>query len=470
MLSGKRTKIIATIGPSCDTKNGVRELIGTGVNVFRFNLKHNSLSWHKERLKIVREVAKELSTDIGTLIDLQGPEIRIKTKEKRDFPLKKGDEIIVTNNLEDGEGVLEISETSVFDELVAGDILLIDDGLVELKVKSKTPDKVIAVAVDSCTLRDRKSLSLPGKKIGLPSLEKKDLDALDAFIKEDVDFVALSFCRDKEDIIKLRNEMEKREIKSKIIAKIESRVALENLEEIIENSDGVMVARGDLGVETPIEELAHIQKLLINKCRIKRKPVIVATQMLQSMVENPKPTRAEATDVANAVYDGTDAVMLSGETATGKYPVKAVLAMSKILEFNEQKADIQRAHFRTENETEMVIDAAVDMIAERHKIKIDSIIVFTETGYTARALSSLRPRTPIIAVTDNKQTVGSLTLSFGVRSEYLVFPEGMFISPSNIINKLVTEGKVEKKQTVLVVHGQHWKKPGLTNSLSLLTI
>lgn len=465
----KATKIVATLGPASDSIETIESLILAGVNVFRFNMKHGTTEWHEERIKRVQEVSEKLRTPIGILIDLQGPEIRINTFNGEPVEVAKGETIKFSVN-EAAEGVINIPGREVFEDLHEGDIILIDDGFMEFEVTAVQADGVEAKALEPYSVKTRKGVNLPGKAINLPSLVDQDLARLDMASRSKVDFVALSFCRNKSDIEILREAMAHRNVTAMVVAKIESQQALDNLDELIEAADAIMVARGDLGVEVPIEQLAFWQEQMVTKCRAAHKPVIVATQMLQSMIENPRPTRAEATDVANAVFDGTDAIMLSGETASGKFPVKAVTAMTRIASFNEGKSIITPVKFTIKNSTHMIVKAAVDILntASEKTVTIDTVVVFTQTGYTARVLSSFRPRIKLIAVTDEQKTVEELAISFGVTVYKAEFPEGEFSLPHKMIQELVEEGLIEKGNNVLVIHGQHWKQAGLTNALELI--
>lgn len=469
----KRTKVVATIGPASENEETISKLIRAGANVFRFNMKHADIAWHNERIGRVQRVADKLGVPIGILIDLQGPEIRVETLDKADVPVQKDGEVVFAERLSKKEPHLVcIPHRAVFNVLAPGDTLLIDDGFLEFAVTSVDHGnrRLTARALDDCVIKHRKGLNLPGKKLRLPSLVPDDLKKLDMAVRTKVDFVALSFARTKRDIDILRQEMKKRNVEAMVVAKIESQQALDNLDDLISAADAIMVARGDLGIEVPIEEIAFWQKHIITKCRAARKPVITATQMLQSMVENPRPTRAEATDVANAVFDGTDAVMLSAETAAGRFPVKAVRAMTLIARFNEEHAVHERPAVRTKRSTSLIVEAAVSIAETVSAPRVDAFLVFTETGRTARVLSSLRPRTPIIAVTENKKAIEELTLSYGVNAHYAKFPSGAFISPEKVIHKLITQGVLKHGETVLVIHGKQWKTPGLTNALTLLEV
>ncbi len=470
MIVTKKTKIVATLGPACDSVDQISSLIGAGVNVFRFNMKHNEYAWHEERMIRVRQVAQQMAAVVGILIDLQGPEIRIATRDQQVVNLASGQEVVFGNSFADPTVQIQLSHENILHSLVAGDSLLIDDGFVELVVVKREADKVVARSLEAAVIKNHKGLNIPAKEIDLPSLTASDLEKLELAAKLRADFVGLSFCRTKTDLEILKKEMATRGVSAKIVAKIENQQALNNIDEIIENADAVMVARGDLGVEVPMEQLAFWQTEMINKCRLAGKPVIVATQMLQSMIDNPRPTRAEVTDVANAVLQGTDAVMLSGETASGKYPVKTVEIMAQIANYNEQKAKVLELNQSPTTMTQLIALGGAQILRQTGKLAIDAILVFTQTGRTAEVISSFRSTVPIIAVTDQQDSIGKLTLSYGVNPVFEEFPSGEFLTPTAVVTRLVAKGVFKKDQTILVVHGQHWKTPGLTNSLSIITV
>lgn len=466
----KRTKIVATIGPASESREIIERLIKAGVNVFRFNMKHNTLEWHHERIDRVQLVANKLKVPIGILIDLQGPELRVETPKQQDFPISKGEKIRLCESFQGTGPMLCIPHRAVFAVLQKGDHVLIDDGSIELVVKEKRGTTAIMESRSDGVIQHRKGLNIPGKNIDLPSLIDDDLTKLDLAARGDVDFIALSFSRTKQDIEMLRREMKKRNIDAMIVAKIESQAALDHLEELVESADAVMVARGDLGVEVPIEQLAYWQKQIITACRLKRKPVIVATQMLQSMITSARPTRAEATDVANAIFDGADALMLSGETAMGKFPVNVVEEMTRIAQFNEIKSNDAPMNLSIISCSEALAAAAVQLLNHQRTPRIDAAVVFTETGHTARNLAIYRPQVPIIAVTDRQKTVETLTLSYGIRAYLEKFPSGPIMIPNPVVLSLQRRGIIKKGQTILVIHGKNWREPGLTNALAVLTI
>ncbi len=465
----RRTKIIATIGPASDTPSKIESLIRAGTNLFRFNMKHNTPEWHSERIKRVQKEADKLGTPVGIIIDLQGFEIRIGTREEKEFSLEKGEVLVFGKDFLLKEAEAMIFQEAVFEVLNEGDEFLLDDGHIAFEVKEKKNDLILAEAKNDGVVRHRKSMNIPGKRLNITSLVESDIERLDKLTKDKVDFVALSFVRSKKDIAVLREELEKRKIEAGIIAKIESREALDNIDEIISAADAVMVARGDLGVEIPIGELAFWQRQIITKCRKQRKAVIIATQMLYSMVESPRPTRAEATDVANAVFCGTDAVMLSEETAMGKFSVEVVEVMRDILKSNEQFDVLEEIQLTLQNPTDFIISAAASM-TNRQQTKPDMAVVFTQSGYSAKTLSAYRAQIPIIALTDKEKTAEILTLYYGIHPIcYKKLTRSMH-SAEFILERLKEKGIALPQRSMLVVQGQHKRSESPTeNALSFVT-
>ncbi len=466
----KKTKIVTTIGPASDSEENMTRLLELGVNVFRFNMKHNTVEWHEERIKRADKISKKLGLPLGILVDLQGPEIRLETRDKQPVSVKKGEPFRFVDSLKDPSDLVCLPHDVIFSVAKVGGELLIDDGFQEFDITSVTSDTITAVPREDYTIANRKGVNFPGLDISLPSLIDADLEKLDLATRSKVDFVALSFCRSAADIRILHEEMAKRKVDAAVIAKIESRQALDNFDEILEASDGIMVARGDLGVEIPYEELAFWQKQLVYRCRIKHKPVIVATQMLQSMTDNPRPTRAEVTDVGNAIWDGTDAIMLSSESASGKYPLKAVETMARIATFNESKCFVPELPPHASDSTVAMAAAGLAIVEEHSSVSPDAIIVFTQSGYTARVVSSFRPKVPVIAVSNSQKTVEELSLSYGINPIFHEFPPEEFHVPHRFINSLIEKGHLKQGQLVLLVHGRHWGQANATNAISLLTI
>lgn len=470
----KATKIIATIGPASETEDTLEKMIRAGMNVARFNTKHGEPEWHHERIRRVRSIADRLQTPVGILIDLQGPEIRSELSGgKESFEVAVDEEIIFTSNPDIDVEKAIIVPHEVIEALKTDNIILIEDGLGSFEVTGKNGDQVTARAVEAITVKKRKTLNTPGVDINLPSLIEQDYVHLDAAQNELVDFVALSFVRTAADIEILREELKKRNLNAQIIAKIENQAALDHLDEIIAAADGVMVARGDLAVEVPFEELAHWQKVIIHKSRSMAKPVITATQMLMSMVNSPQPSRAEVSDIANAVYDGTDAVMLSDETTIGKYPVKAVATQAKIVTYTEQYAQPYGIEQPQLDATTAITHAANCLLegAEdpNNPFHISAVICMTHSGKTARFLSRFRHMPMIHTFTDSKTTYNRLSLVYGLAPYVVNMDDRELIESEDILQFVKEYGIAKAGEIVLVVHGTFWKEPGMTNTLKVLT-
>ncbi len=419
-----RTKIVATVGPACDTYDKLLELVKAGVNVFRLNFSHGS---HEDKLRIIEHIRNINITEpynISILADLQGPKLRVGEIQNNALDVKAGDILTLTN--EKCIGTLEkiyVSYPNLAGDVVMGNIIMIDDGKIEVKVVGieKNGDVKVQVTLGGI-LSSKKGLNLPDTKISLPALTDKDLADLEFIIAQECDWVALSFVRSVNDIVILRSKLTEKKSKTKIIAKIEKPEALVNIRDIILESDGIMVARGDLGVELPVEQIPLIQKELIRKCIHRAKPVIVATQMMESMIDRVKPNRSEITDVANAVLEGADAVMLSGETATGQHPALVVQTMRKII------AEVEKKEYRYDREEDLKPQPhspsfhsdAICYNACKIATDVDAkaLIGMTQSGYTAFMLSSYRPRSPLFIFTKEEKLVNQLSLSWGVRAFY----------------------------------------------------
>lgn len=419
-----RTKIVATVGPACDTYDKLLELVKAGVNVFRLNFSHGS---HENKARIIEDIKKinkNQPYNISVIGDLQGPKLRVGEIENGSIEIKAGDIITFTNEKLVGTNErIYVSYPNLYDDVVIGNVIMIDDGKLEVKVKSikKNNDVVVEVILGG-NLSSNKGINLPDTKISLPALTKKDLEDLEFIIDQNLDWVALSFVRSVKDIETLRKKLEKSNSKTKIIAKIEKPEALENLRDIIVESDAIMIARGDLGVELPVEKVPLIQKQIIRKCLHRAKPVIVATQMMESMIEFNKPNRSEITDVANAVLEGADAVMLSGETATGNHPTLVVETMCKIIkevEATDYKYNLEEELTPQPQSPSFLSDAICYNACKLAKdVKAHALIGMTQSGYTGFMLSSYRPKAPLYVFTKEKTLVNQLTLSWGVRAFY----------------------------------------------------
>ena len=469
MHKTKLTKIIATIGPATESVEQMEKLLDSGVNIFRFNTKHSTPDWHDSHIKQAQKIADAKGFTLGILLDLQGPEIRLETRDKKDVVVTAGDKLNIGLSFVEGIDVI-IPHAQVFELVKTGQDLMIDDGFVETEILTVSKDYLRVKVKNDSVIKHRKGVNLPGVDVDFPSLIENDIAQLEKNSRNKVDYVGLSFVRSARDVKLLREEMEKRGMKAGIIGKIESQPALDRIDEIIAACDAIMVARGDLGIEVPIEQLAYWQKTIISKCRIAGKPVVTATQMLESMIYQPRPTRAEATDVAHAIFDGTDAIMLSGETAGGKYPIRTVEMMARIAKWNERLRDPENYSYAGDDSTTAVAEAAVSLVKSGIKPKIDAIVVFTETGFTAKVISRYRLPIPVIAVTDNKHTAESLTISFGVTPVISEFPKGIFTTSQKVLTDLSDRDYVHKGDTLLVVHGHHWQKSGNTSAMAIVTV
>lgn len=465
----KSTKIVATLGPATETPEMIEALIRAGMNVARFNTKHADPEWHDERVQRVRKVADEMKAGVGILLDLQGPEVRIDLPDQKEFAVKKGEKVIFTTKDQKISGNHVYVPADVIASLHENDMILLEDGACEFQVLAKDNITITATATIDCVIKPRKTMNTPGVVLEMPSLTERDIAYLDKVSPKNVDFVGLSFVRNKVDIAILRSELEKRGFNAQIIAKIENQQAIDNLDEIIEAADGAMVARGDLGVEVPFRELTHWQRTIIEKCRRVGKPVITATEMLKSMIEKPRPTRAEVSDVAHAIYDGTDAVMLSEETTIGKYPVKAVETQATIAEYNEPFSQPTLQGFTNNTTDEAVTQAAIALINES-KIKTTKIVCLTETGETARLIARFRPHLPIIALARTRESFHALSVVFGVQPILMTTHDDEITTDEQLLQVCRERNIVLEGETILLVRGNFTRKAGQTNTLSLLTV
>ena len=467
MRNQKSTKIVATIGPATESVETLTALIKAGMNVARFNTKHATPEWHDEKMKRVRKISEDLDMAVGILIDLQGPEVRIDLPEEKSFLVKSGEKAIFTSNTEKKDDKVAHIPQEVIDCMSEDSLILLDDGACEFIVTDVSDTEIKVEAVVDCEVKHRKTMNTPGTILGMPSITPRDIDYLDNIDSELIDYVGLSFVRDTKDIENLKEELSKRNIDAAIISKIENQAALDNLDEIIAESDAIMIARGDLGVEVEYQQLVFWQKEIIRKCRYAAKPVITATQMLKSMVDSPRPTRAEVSDVANAVYDGTDAVMLSEETTIGKYPVKSVETQAEISLYNEGKTSHEMEWPKNIDSSLNITSNAANLLFHSEQ-QIDKIVCLTETGRIVRLISRFRPTQPIYAITHLPDTYHRLSLTYGAKPYLIDFPDGKIELGEELIKKFEQEGITKKGETVLFIHGTVWKKPGLTNTLSLI--
>lgn len=417
-----KTKIIATVGPACNTYEKLLALVEAGVNVFRLNFSHGTHQQHAEVIAHIQRINKDFPFNIAILADLQGPKLRVGDIVNGAMELKKGEDFFFTNEKREGDkdGVY-MSYPNFHRDVRIGEKILLDDGKIEVKVMEITADNRVRVqALTDGTLLPRKGVNLPDTNISLPSLSEKDLADLDFIISQGIDWVALSFVRRPDDVKALRSIIQSKGSPAKIISKIEKPEALNHLREIILASDAVMVARGDLGVELPLEQIPMIQKNIIRKCIHRAKPVIIATQMMESMIDRPRPNRSEITDVANAVLEGADAVMLSGETAMGNYPELVIKTMVSIIgEVEKEEMVYNRNLVPQQHSPSFLSDALCYNACEIAKdIHANALIGMTQSGYTGFMLSSYRPRSPLFVFTKTHSLVNQLSLSWGVQAFY----------------------------------------------------
>ncbi|UKS64292.1 pyruvate kinase [Rossellomorea marisflavi] len=416
----RKTKIVCTIGPASESVEKLSQLIDAGMNVTRLNFSHGDFEEHGQRIINIREAAAKAGKNIGILLDTKGPEIRTHTMENGGLELEKGKNIIVS--MKEVVGTLDkfsVSYEGLIDDVHEGSKILLDDGLIGLEVTKidKANGEIHTVINNSGALKNKKGVNVPGVSVNLPGITEKDANDIVFGIEQGIDFIAASFVRRASDVLEIRQLLEEHNASHiHIIPKIENQEGVDNIDEILEVSDGLMVARGDLGVEIPAEEVPLVQKMLIKKCNAQGKPVITATQMLDSMQRNPRPTRAEASDVANAIFDGTDAIMLSGETAAGSYPVEAVQTMHNIASRAEQDLDSSAILSARIKDCEHNMTDAIGQSVAHTAINLDvnAIVAPTESGHTARMISKYRPKAPIVAVTSDDSVTRRLALVWGV--------------------------------------------------------
>ena len=415
----KKTKIICTLGPATDDEKVLTQMIEAGMNVARFNFSHGSYEDHEKRLSALIALRDKLKKPIATLLDTKGPEIRLGDFADPDGVLiSEGDTYTLTTEACIGdENRCSVNYDGLPGDVRIGSQILINDGLISLTVKKIEGSEIVCEVVDGGRIKSRKGVNVPGAELKLPYLSQRDMNDLSFGKKMDFDFIAASFCRSATDITIMRNYLDAIGWKNvKIIAKIENAQGVQNIDEIIRVADGIMVARGDMGVEVPFEQIPAIQKMIIEKVYMAGKIVVTATQMLESMIENPRPTRAEITDVANAIYDGTSAIMLSGESAVGKHPVEAVKTMTRIAETTESAIDYKVWFKNKDKDTGRDITSAISdaTVTTAHDLNAAAIVTVTKSGKTARMISKFRPCIPIVGATTDEKVWRQLALSWGV--------------------------------------------------------
>jgi len=465
-----RTKIVCTIGPASDSLEIMKKLIHSGMNVARLNFSHATHEDHGKRVELIRQAASETGTVVGIMLDTKGPEIRTGLIEGEKIELIAGETIVLTTEQIQGTAErLSISYQGLPQDVTPGARILLADGLVELEVISVAGTEISCTILNGGKIGSRKNVNLPGIVVNLPAITEKDVSDIAFAVEMNLDFIAASFIRSAADVLAVKEVLESRNSDIQIIAKIENHQGVENIDEILNVADGVMVARGDLGVETPTEEVPLIQKIIIQKCNQWGKPVITATQMMESMIYRPRPTRAEASDIANAIFDGTDAIMLSGETAAGKYPVEAVAIMNKIalraeraLGFHELLGRKEIVPMRTVTD---VISHATCTTAQ--KLGAKAIITSTKSGYTARMVSKYRPHARIVAVTPRVEVIRRMTLVWGVTPLLEKETTNTDDMLSAAIEASLSASFIKAGDLVVITAGIPVGEPGTTNMLKV---
>jgi len=475
-LEHNRTKIVATMGPASSPKETLLAMIRAGVNVCRLNFSHGKAEEHKKVIDTIREINEQYKTNVGILADLQGPKIRIGLVKDGGIHLVNGTHInITTHECIGDDNQIYITYETFPQDVQANEIILLDDGKIQMKViETNRKDTVVCEVIHGGILTSRKGVNLPNTKVSIPSLTEEDLVNLQFALKYDVEWIGLSFVRTGEDIIELKRIISQSGSAARVIAKIEKPEAIDNIDAIIAATDGVMVARGDLGVEMPLEEVPLLQKMIARKCRAASKPVIVATQMLESMITTPRPTRAEVNDVANSVLDGADAVMLSGETSVGEFPVIVIETMAKIVRnveelgypYNASK-EINKDPSTPNYLSDAVCGSAVYLAEHTNAV---GIVSMTVSGYTAFEISSYRPKAGTYIFTSNKQLLNALSLVWGVKAFYYDQLESTDKSIADINQVLKTENLIQAGDVVINTAAVPIYKQGKTNMLKVTLI
>lgn len=467
----RKTKIVCTIGPSSESLPALKQLISAGMNVARLNFSHGDFEEHGNRIKNIRQACLELNKTVAILLDTKGPEIRTGKLKDDSYDLVQDELITLTTEEIIGDNKrISVTYKDLPRDVQAGSTILIDDGLIGLTVIEVRGSEIECRIVNGGTIKSKKGVNVPGVRISLPGITEKDANDIIFGIQQGVDFIAASFVRKASDVLEIRQLLEEYNANHiQIISKIENQEGVQNLDEILEVSDGLMVARGDLGVEIPAEEVPLVQKRMIKKCNFVGKPVITATQMLDSMQRNPRPTRAEASDVANAIFDGTDAIMLSGETAAGKYPVESVQTMSRIAERAESALEYREIFIRQSTAQQTTITEAISQSVANSALDLDAkaIITPTESGYTARMVSKYRPKSPIIAVTPNEQVMRRLSLIWGVlptHGEEARNTDEMF---QLAVDNAMKAGHIRLGDLVIITAGVPVGRSGTTNLMKV---
>ena len=467
----RKTKIICTLGPASDSPEMIRQLMLSGMNGARFNFSHATHEYAKEKLAVVKQLRQELKLPVATILDTKGPEIRIGTFKNHKVELKEGQLFtLTTEEVEGTENQVSITYKDLPKDIEEGRTVLLDDGLIEMKVMTKTETTIVCRVENGGMISDRKGINVPGTKLSMPFISERDRSDIIFGIEEGFDCIAASFTRNAEDILAVRKILDEHDCHSiNIIAKIENAEGVENIDQILRVVDGIMVARGDMGVEIPLEDVPILQKKLIKKAYLAGKQVITATQMLDSMMKNPRPTRAESTDVANAIYDGTSAIMLSGETAAGSYPVEALKTMVRIAERTEEAIDYIHRFQSRETIANFDVTNAIShaTCTTAHDLGASAIITVTMSGVTARQLSKFRPASPIVACTNRETVYHQLSLSWGVipmQIETETDSESLF---EHAVEAAQRAGLVHSGDLVVITAGVPLGVSGTTNMMKV---
>lgn len=470
----KKTKIICTIGPSSNTPEQLKKLIANGMDIARINFSHGTHETHLETINTIKKVREELNMPIAILLDTKGPEIRTKLLENDEkVELEAGQTFtLTTRDIIGNKDIVSVTYEDITKDVVAGNTILIDDGLIELHVREVTDTDVVCEVINGGSLSNRKGVNIPRVSINLPAITEKDKEDILFGINVGVDFIAASFVRNAAAVREIRALLNENNADIAIISKIENEEGIDNIDEIIAESDGIMVARGDLGVEVPAESVPRMQKEIIRKCNEAYKPVITATQMLDSMIRNPRPTRAEVTDVANAIYDGTDAIMLSGETAMGKYPVEAVRMMANIAKETENCLDYKTLLEEKSNHPSRGISSAICYSAVATAMNLESKVICASTfsGYTTRMLSKFRPEAQIVGLSPMEATLRKMQIFWGVTPVLTKEVNDTDALLDTAVKTAVELGYVDKEDTLVLTAGVPAGKAGVTNMIKVVTV
>jgi pyruvate kinase len=468
-ISFNKTKIVATVGPASNNKEMLKALVKEGVDVFRLNFSHGTHADHQKVIDAVKEINKEENCTVALLLDLQGPKIRVQEMAP-DVVIERGQTFtITTTQLVGNKSIASTSYQNLPNDVKKGDVILIDDGKIELKVTDIKGIEVVTEVVYGGPLKSRKGINLPFSKVTAPSLTEKDIEDLELGLKNNIDWIALSFVRKASDINDLRGRIDAAKATSRIVAKIEKPEALSNIDEIISLTDAVMVARGDLGVEIWLEEVPMVQKMLVEKCNKAGKPVIVATQMMESMIENPRPTRAETNDVANAVMDGADAVMLSAETAAGKYPLEVIRSMVRTISSVEKNPNMYFRFRELDPNSPIYIHDSLVMSACKlaKDVGAKAIVGMTSSGYTAFKSSSYRPNANIFVFTGNKSLLTSINLVWGARAYFYDKDNSTDETIADVEAMLKSEGHMQSGDVFITLASMPIQDRQRTNTLKV---